>query len=352
MSNPAFFGSNLAYALSNPAFFGSNFAYSASNAIFGTSNALFYTSNTVYASSNPAFFGSNFAYSASNAIFGTSNATWTGFAFNGANVTVKGSLSNLGNASLGGTLITSTLSNAGNASIASSLTVGGLVNYGFLSNLGNASIAFASLSALSNSGNTSLAGSVSCTTTLFSATHSNSANVQVGGTLSSATTSNAGNANFGGNVNVGNLLFAASLSNTGNATIVGNVQVNGYVGVGTTTPTYPLHITVPSSTASTSIWVAGDIVSLSDRNVKTDVVPIANALDKVMSIGGYTFAMNDDPTKKRHAGVIAQEIELALEEAVHIDEETGYKSVAYGNLVALLIEAIKELKGEVQRLSK
>jgi hypothetical protein len=53
---------------------------------------------------------------------------------------------------------------------------------------------------------------------------------------------------------------------------------------------------------------------------------------------------------KRKTGVIAQEMERVLPEVVSTDPEDGIKSVAYGNVVGLLIEAIKELKEEVDQL--
>jgi hypothetical protein len=53
---------------------------------------------------------------------------------------------------------------------------------------------------------------------------------------------------------------------------------------------------------------------------------------------------------KRKTGVIAQEVERVLPEVVSTDPEDGIKSVAYGNVVGLLIEAIKELKEEVDQL--
>jgi hypothetical protein len=53
---------------------------------------------------------------------------------------------------------------------------------------------------------------------------------------------------------------------------------------------------------------------------------------------------------KRKTGVIAQEMERVLPEVVSTDPEDGIKSVAYGNIVGLLIEAIKELKEEVDQL--
>ena len=56
-----------------------------------------------------------------------------------------------------------------------------------------------------------------------------------------------------------------------------------------------------------------------------------------------------DLKTKRQSGVIAQEVEAVLPEVVDTDEE-GIKSVAYGNMIGLLIESIKELKAEVETL--
>ena len=53
--------------------------------------------------------------------------------------------------------------------------------------------------------------------------------------------------------------------------------------------------------------------------------------------------------EKHQIGVIAQEVEKVLPDVVH-NNENGLKSVAYGNLTAVLIEAIKELKGEISEL--
>ena len=51
-------------------------------------------------------------------------------------------------------------------------------------------------------------------------------------------------------------------------------------------------------------------------------------------------------------GVIAQETEKVLPEVVHNDENTGYKSVAYGNIVGVLIEAIKEQQLQIDNLTE
>jgi cytoskeletal protein CcmA (bactofilin family) len=83
----------------------------------------------------------------------------------------------------------------------------------------------------------------------------------------------------------------------------------------------------------------------SDARLKTDLAGIDSALDKVRKISGYTYRRLNDPA--REAGVMAQEIEGVLEEAVFTDAITGYKSVSYPGIVALLIEAVKELAQRV-----
>ncbi|HAW05916.1 MAG TPA: hypothetical protein DCW83_14620, partial [Saprospirales bacterium] len=100
------------------------------------------------------------------------------------------------------------------------------------------------------------------------------------------------------------------------------------------------------------IYSTGNITAYSDIRVKENIEVIPNALEKVEQIRGVTFTRNDntgDSKDKRYAGVIAQEIEKVLPEVVETNEE-GTKSVAYGNMVGLLIEAVKELKQEVEDL--
>ena len=74
---------------------------------------------------------------------------------------------------------------------------------------------------------------------------------------------------------------------------------------------------------------------------------IPDALDKIQQINGVTFEKIGIDGKS--LGVIAQEVKAVLPEAVNIDGE-GYLSVKYGNMIGLLIEAIKELRAEVNRL--
>ena len=96
---------------------------------------------------------------------------------------------------------------------------------------------------------------------------------------------------------------------------------------------------------------AGNVTAYSDIRLKENIEVIPNALEKVQQIRGVTFTRNDQKdTEKRHAGVIAQEVEKVLPEVVEYNEEEDVKTVSYGNMVGLLIEAIKELKAEVEDL--
>ena len=97
-----------------------------------------------------------------------------------------------------------------------------------------------------------------------------------------------------------------------------------------------------------SITATGDISGLSDINLKENIQPIENALDKVRQVSGYTFNFKGNPAKK--TGVIAQEIQAVAPEAV--GEQDGHLTVAHGNLVGLLFSAINELQDEIAELKK
>ena len=128
---------------------------------------------------------------------------------------------------------------------------------------------------------------------------------------------------------------------------------SGNVGIKTATPECPLHVASANGNG-VSILGSGDIAAYSDARVKTNITKIDNALTKVCSISGYTFNRVElDKTKvcstERFAGVIAQEVQKVLPEVVRADSD-GMLNVAYGNMVALLIEAVKDLKREIDEL--
>jgi len=121
------------------------------------------------------------------------------------------------------------------------------------------------------------------------------------------------------------------------------------VGIGTTSPSYPLHVTLDVS--GDSIYASGDIIASSDIRKKTEIQIIENALDKIKEVRGVTFIKTDTDQTKRKMGVIAQEIQKVAPEAVSTDAE-GYLSVAYGNLAGLLIEGIKEQQKQIDELKE
>jgi len=99
---------------------------------------------------------------------------------------------------------------------------------------------------------------------------------------------------------------------------------------------------------SGDLTATGNVTAYSDISLKENIETIPNALDKVLSLRGVEFDRTDTPKKEHQIGVIAQEVEKVIPEVVL--EDKGIKSVAYGNLVGLLIESIKELKAEVNDL--
>lgn len=99
---------------------------------------------------------------------------------------------------------------------------------------------------------------------------------------------------------------------------------------------------------SGSLTAAGNITAYSDERLKKDIETIPNALDKVSQLKGVTFT--DRATEEKRTGLIAQDVEKVLPEAVMQPEGQEHLAIAYGNTVGLLVEAIKELKAEVDEL--
>ena len=140
-----------------------------------------------------------------------------------------------------------------------------------------------------------------------------------------------------------------------NSSSLGGVGASGYLRSnqsGTLTGTL---------TISGDLLVTGDVTtahSTSDVRFKENLKIIDNALDKVNTLNGYTFNYTDDNEKGRAAGLIAQDVEKVLPEVVYEYEEIvngeydQIKAIRYGNMIALLVEAIKELKNKVDELEK
>lgn len=154
----------------------------------------------------------------------------------------------------------------------------------------------------------------------------------------------------------GNLSFAASLANSGvtaGTYLKVTVDAKGRVTAGSSMTSgdvigalgfTPANKAGESFTGSISvsgtITATGDVTAFSDARLKTNVKTVSDALDRVRKLRGVTFTRRD--TGSRGIGLIAQELAPIVPEAVKTHDD-GHMSVAYGNLVGLLIEAVKEL---------
>ena len=111
-----------------------------------------------------------------------------------------------------------------------------------------------------------------------------------------------------------------------------------------------LETTSSGVTVTGALTATGNITAFSDKTLKTDINTINDALGIVGKLRGvsYKWKENNEPS----IGVIAQEVEQVIPEVVHTSEHNGkeVKSVDYGKMVGVLIEAIKELKAEVEEL--
>ena len=147
----------------------------------------------------------------------------------------------------------------------------------------------------------------------------------------------------------------------GEVTLIGP-NTSDYINVGTTQHDFVLDgATDMRLYNSGDLHVEGNVIAysttISDERLKTDIVKIDGALDKVAQLNGYTFTYTADG--KKSAGVIAQEVQKVLPSAIiestlplkmGDDDETEYMTVQYDQLMGLMVEAIKELKAEIEEL--
>lgn len=123
-----------------------------------------------------------------------------------------------------------------------------------------------------------------------------------------------------------------------------HLQTSGYIQCGS-------YLTVTGAGSfGGDVSIGGSLTETSDKRIKTNITPISNAIEKVQKLNGYTYQKIDGGPRE-YTGVIAQEVLEVLPEAVFEIEEGKY-TVAYGNMVGLLIEAIKDLKAEIEELKK
>jgi len=100
---------------------------------------------------------------------------------------------------------------------------------------------------------------------------------------------------------------------------------------------------------SGNVTATGDLTAYSDARIKTNISTVENALDKVLQLRGVTYQRTDTEDKSTKVGLIAQEVKEVLPEVV-TEQTDGLLSVSYGNMVGVLIEAMKEQQAIIETL--
>lgn len=130
----------------------------------------------------------------------------------------------------------------------------------------------------------------------------------------------------------------------------------------TTTALYPIFAAVTTGTPanvyvsstkltftpSTGVLGATNFNSLSDANFKTDLERITGALDKIKLLTGYDYTLKE--TGQRSSGLLSQDVEKVQPSLV--TEVDGIKTLAYGNMMGLVVEAIKEIDDKLSQIQK
>ena len=290
------------------------------------------------------------------------------------------------------------LSIANNTTVGGELSVTGLTTLVNTSNTGTFGVAGATtLGSLSTMGQAAfyssvqMQGGLSVFSTIGAFGLSVSSNVTIGGTLQVAGLTTLVNSSNTGTLGIAGVTTLASLSTVGQAAFYSSVQVQGGMSIFSSLTATNINFTgfltsngatfsgAPpginsvgtvginsASNASYSLFVTGDIVATgnvtaqSDIRKKDNVVTIDSPLDKILNLRGVYYTRNDseniirshiNPTKPtRQVGVIAQEVEEVFPEVVMTDtSDDKIKSVAYGNIVALLIEGMKSQQLTIQK---
>jgi hypothetical protein len=102
---------------------------------------------------------------------------------------------------------------------------------------------------------------------------------------------------------------------------------------------------------SGNLTMKGDVIAFSDERVKENIRTLDSALEKTLKLRGVSYTRTDSNDKSTKIGVIAQEILEVVPEVVSQDANGTY-GVSYGNIVGLLIEAIKEQQQQIDELKK
>ena len=258
-----------------------------------------------------------------------------------AGISNAGFLSNTGNFSNAGTA-----NLVGPTNFSNTVTIGSSCNF----NVGTGTVTFGN-GIFNNSGVTNLSNNVRIVTGTFSVgsnvvAASFAGNLTVTGTITGNISGQAGtvasvtgaSGNIAGQAGTVATIAGVSGNIPGTALNASNVVTGGTINTGTI--------------GCTTLTASVDVVVSSDRRLKINISTIENSLSTVNGMRGVFYTLLSDPTFRK-VGVIAQEMEQALPEVVSTDKtEEKIKGVAYGNINAVLIEAVKELTKRMERVER
>lgn len=208
-------------------------------------------------------------------------------------------------------------------------------------------------------GNAATATQLATARTIGGVSFNGTANINLPGVNVAGNQSTTGNAATATKLATARTINGVSFNGTANITVADATKLplagGNLTGAVTSSSTIVVNNTTASTSATTgslrttgglgvggAIFATGNITAYSDIRLKTNIQLIPNALGKVCQLRGVTYERID--SGEQHTGLIAQEVQAVLPEAVNGDE---YLGVAYGNMVGLLVEAVKELKIQV-----
>ncbi len=135
--------------------------------------------------------------------------------------------------------------------------------------------------------------------------------------------------------------FAHTTNSWSTGAYLGVIDGAGNVGIGTESPAYKLQVEGSIN--------ADEFLYDSDISLKENILPLEDSLYKLQQLKGISFNWKKDG--RESIGLIAQDVEKVLPQIVQTNNE-GLKSVEYGNIVALLIEGMKEQQAEIESLQR
>jgi hypothetical protein len=325
---------NSAFVRANSAQTHANAGYTHANSAFITANSVLSTATSASSYANGAFAQANTAQNNAVAAFNLANTR-----FSASGGTISGNLAVTGDFTVSGTttFINSSQLNIGdniitlNADVSTSTSPS--ENAGIEINRGSSANVFVRWNE---------------TTDRWEFTNNGSTYSNIG----SAAAESYANSAYA-QANTGTILAQASFNFANTISSINRNQQMNSLGVGIAPSTVPGEIlAIDNITAYAS----------SDRRLKENIVNISNAIQKVQKLNGVEYdwvdayieergGEDDYFVRKHDIGLIAQEVEEVLPEIV-ADRPNGYKAIKYERVVALLVEAIKELSDKIDKLEK